>query len=235
MTSLPPPKLPRHIAVVMDGNGRWAAERGQPRPFGHRRGVVAARRIVEACSQRRIEILTLFAFSQENWSRPVREVTLLMKLFESVLTREIKAMHQNGIRLRFIGDHSDFPPVLCGMMNDAAALTRNNTGLTLQIAIGYGGHWDIAQAAQSLCAAGKPINTESLQAALMTAELPPPDLLIRTGGERRLSNFLMWQLAYTELHFTDTLWPDYDQAQLDEALAWYASRERRFGRVPETK
>jgi len=178
-------------------------------------------------------VLTLFAFSQENWRRPPTEVTLLIQLFRRVLAHELKALHANGVRLRFIGDHRDFPEVLRAQMQAAEQHTAQNTGLILQVAIGYGGHWDIAQAAQRLSASGRKITPEAIESELQTSELPLPDLLIRTGGERRLSNFMMWQLAYTELYFTDTLWPDFDEACLRDAVEWYAGRERRFGRVPE--
>ena len=234
--SKPPLKesgIPRHVAVIMDGNGRWARARHRPRAYGHRIGVRAARRTVQAAHKQGVEVLTVFAFSQENWQRPPAEVQLLIRLFKRVLAHEIRALHENRVRLRFIGDHRDFPQELREQMRDAERLTAANTGLTLQIAVGYGGHWDIAQAASRLCAAGEPITPESLEKALVTAGVPAPDLLIRTGGERRLSNFMMWQLAYTELYFTETLWPDFDEAQFALALDWYAGRERRFGRVPE--
>ena len=231
--NLPPEGVPRHIAVIMDGNGRWARQRLRPRAFGHRIGVRAARHTVQACHRQGVEVLTLFAFSQENWRRPATEVALLIQLFKRVLAHELKALHANGVRLRFIGDHRDFPQALREQMRAAEAHTAANTGLVLQVAVGYGGHWDIAHAAQRLCAAGRPITPEAIESELQTGELPLPDLLIRTGGERRLSNFMMWQLAYTELYFTDTLWPDFDEAQLLTAIDWYAGRERRFGRVPE--
>jgi undecaprenyl diphosphate synthase len=178
--------------------------------------------------------LTLFAFSQENWQRPPLEVRLLMDLFVRTLQREIASLHQNGVRIRFIGDHGDFPPALCDMMRRATEETAANQGLILQIAAGYGGQWDIVQAVRSLCADGQPITAASLESRLVTAGLPSPDLLIRTGGERRISNFLLWQLAYSELYFSDVLWPDFDDAEFERALHWYARRERRFGRVPES-
>ncbi|MDB5986861.1 MAG: di-trans,poly-cis-decaprenylcistransferase [Nevskia sp.] len=237
MTSDPPaievPNVPRHVAVIMDGNGRWAKQRTRPRAFGHRAGVGAARRIVRACHQHGVEVLTLFAFSQENWQRPPTEVSLLMQLFVRTLTREVKSLHKNGVRIRFIGDHRDFPASLTQLMADSEALTADNTDLTLVVAAGYGGQWDIARAAQSLCADGLPITPENLEARLVLPELPHPDLLIRTGGEKRVSNFLLWQLAYTELLFVDTLWPDFDEAEFAQALSWYSGRQRRFGRVPE--
>jgi undecaprenyl diphosphate synthase len=218
----------------MDGNGRWAKKRGQPRSFGHRAGVKAARRVISHCNKLGIEALTLFAFSQENWQRPEQEVTLLMQLFIRTLAREAKNLHKNNIRLRFIGEHGDFPAELQASMREAVALTANNTGPALVIAVGYGGQWDIVQAARRLVEAGKPIDAQSLEAELSTAGLPLPDLLIRTGGERRISNFLLWQIAYSELYFCDTLWPDFDEKEFGHALAWYAGRERRYGRVPES-
>lgn len=225
--------VPRHVAVIMDGNGRWAKAKSQPRAFGHRAGVRSARRAVRACHQHGVEVLTLFAFSQENWQRPAAEVSLLMQLFVSTLGREINSLHRNGVKLRFIGNHSDFAPELVAEMARAEALTASNTGLVLVVALGYGGHWDITQAARKLQAAGTEITQDALQAALQVADLPHPDLMIRTGGEQRISNFLLWQLAYAELYFSDVLWPDFDDAAFTQALTWYAGRERRFGRVPE--
>jgi undecaprenyl diphosphate synthase len=228
------PQVPRHVAVIMDGNGRWAKSRGRPRSFGHRAGVNSARRVIRHCNKLGIQALTLFAFSQENWQRPEHEVSLLMQLFLRTLAREVRNLHENRIRLRFIGDHRDFPAELQAQMRDAVALTAGNTGPTLIIAVGYGGQWDIAQAAQKLAAAGRPIDAAALEAELSTAGIPPPDLLIRTGGERRISNFLLWQIAYSELYFCDTLWPDFDETELERALSWFAGRERRYGRVPES-
>jgi undecaprenyl diphosphate synthase len=217
----------------MDGNGRWARLRHRPRAYGHRMGVRAARRTVEACHSHGVKALTLFAFSQENWHRPTTEVSLLMKLFRRVLAAEIRALHANGVRLHFIGDRRDLPASLCIQMRQAETLTAANPGLQLQIALGYGGQWDIAQAARRLCESGEPITEAAIERHLVTAELPLPDLLIRTGGEHRLSNFMLWQLAYAELYFTDVLWPDFGADELRRALDWYATRERRFGRVPE--
>ncbi len=225
--------IPAHVAVIMDGNGRWAKQRLRPRAFGHQAGVKAARRIVRASHKGGVQVLTLFAFSQENWQRPPAEVSLLIRLFVRTLSHEISSLHKNGVRIRFIGNHSDFPEELRKLMADAEALTGTNTSMTLVIAVGYGGQWDIAQAASSLCRDGLPITPEAIESRLVVADLPHPDLLIRTGGEKRLSNFLIWQLAYTELHLVETLWPDFDETAYAEALAWYASRERRFGRVPE--
>jgi undecaprenyl diphosphate synthase len=231
---LPSPPVPRHVAVIMDGNGRWAKQRHKARATGHRAGVRAARRIVRACSVQGVEVLTLFAFSQENWQRPPLEVRLLMELFVRTLGREIASLHKNKVRMRFIGDHRDFPDSLQQLMADAEKLTAANDGLTLVVAVGYGGQQDIVRAAQSLCAEGQPITVASLESRLSVADLPHPDLLIRTGGEKRISNFLLWQLAYSELYFSDVLWPDFDDAELERALAWYGGRERRFGRVPES-
>ncbi len=233
LPNLPDLRIPAHVAVIMDGNGRWAKQRLRPRAFGHQAGVKSARRIVRASHKAGVKALTLFAFSQENWQRPPTEVSLLMGLFVRTLSREIASLHKNGVRIRFIGDHGDFPAGLQTLMRDAEALTLANTGLHLVIAVGYGGQWDIAQAASSLCRDGLPITPAAIESRLVVADLPHPDLLIRTGGEKRLSNFLIWQLAYTELHLVDTLWPDFDDSAFAAALSWYASRDRRYGRVPE--
>lgn len=229
----PSSSVPRHVAVIMDGNGRWARQRGKPRTAGHRAGVRSVRRIVRQAARREIEVLTLFAFSQENWKRPEVEVKLLMQLFRLTLDREVKTLHKNGIRIRFIGDHTGFSDDLRAQMQKAEALTADNDGLVLVIAVGYGGQWDLLQAAQRLAAEGRPIDAETLSASLSTAEFPDPDLLIRTGGECRISNFMLWQLAYTELYFSPVLWPDFDDDAFAEAMAWYVGRERRYGRVPE--
>ncbi len=231
--SQPKSSAPRHVAVIMDGNGRWAKQRMQPRAMGHRAGVKTARKIVRAAHSAGVEVLTLFAFSQENWRRPAEEVSLLMQLFVKTLSREVDSMHKNGISIRFIGDHRDFAPNLRDAMARAEQLTRHNTNLKLVVAVGYGGQWDIAQAAQRLVTLGREITAENIEECLDTAGLPAPDLMIRTGGERRISNFLLWQLAYTELYFSDTLWPDFGDAEFKAAVEWFASRERRFGRVPE--
>jgi undecaprenyl diphosphate synthase len=227
------PRVPRHVAVIMDGNGRWARARGKPRSMGHRAGVRAVRKVIRAAAEGGVGVLTLFAFSQENWNRPELEVKLLIELFKTTLKREAKSLDKNDMRIRFIGDHRDFPVELREQMHRAEVQTADNAGMTLVIAVGYGGQWDIVQAAQRLAAEGLAIDAESLAGALVTRELPDPDLLIRTGGESRISNFLLWQLAYTELYFTPQLWPDFDGDALLQALAWYAGRERRFGRVPE--
>jgi len=236
--TLKPPKLPsepvpQHVAIIMDGNGRWASSQGKARPIGHHAGVKTVRRVVRAAVQAEVKSLTLFAFSQENWQRPELEVKLLMQLFVSTLAREAKSLHKNGIRLQFIGEHSDFPQELRQEMQRATTLTASNSGLTLVIAVGYGGQWDIAQAAQKVAAAGEKLTVEAIEGQLSTRGLPAPDLLIRTGGEQRISNFLLWQLAYTELYFCDILWPDFSAENFADALVWYAGRERRFGRVPE--
>jgi undecaprenyl diphosphate synthase len=217
----------------MDGNGRWAKQRGEPRAFGHRAGVRAARRILRCAHRMGVEYLTVFAFSQENWRRPETEVRLLMQLFIRTLAREMNALHRNGVRMRYIGDHSDFPPDLREEMRRSVELTRDNAGLKLVVAVGYGGQWDIVRAASRLAERGLPITAEGIEAGLDTIGIPPPDLLIRTGGEQRISNFLLWQLAYTELYFCDRLWPDFGDEDFVQALGWYAGRERRFGRVPE--
>ena len=230
---LPEPKSPRHVAVIMDGNGRWARKRGRPRSFGHRAGVQSARRMVRACHTHGVTALTVFAFSQENWSRPPSEVGLLMQLFLRTLSKELDGMHESGIRLRFIGDHADFSPELRKLMRDAESRTAGNRSLQLTVAVGYGGQWDVAQAAAACARARVPLTPENLEARLQTAGLPPVDLLIRTGGERRISNFMLWQLAYTELYFTDSLWPEFREHEFERALEWFRSRERRFGRVPE--
>jgi len=227
------PQGPRHVAIIMDGNGRWAKGRGRPRSFGHRAGVQSVRRVLRACDKHGVEALTVFAFSQENWSRPADEVSLLMQLFLRTLSKEIERLHQNGIRLRFIGDHADFSPQLRKLMRDSEARTAGNRALTLTVAVGYGGQWDILQAAAACKRDGAPVTAENLERRLQTAGLPPVDLLIRTGGERRVSNFMLWQIAYTELCFSDVLWPDFGEEQFGAAVEWFRGRERRFGRVPE--
>ena len=232
--SSPRPGIPHHVAVIMDGNGRWAQQRGRPRAIGHRAGVKSVRKVLRAAHNAGVQVLTLYAFSQENWSRPAEEVRLLMQLFIKTLAREINEMHGNNMRIRFIGDHRDFDALLRAEMRRAEKLTALNSGLTLVIAVGYGGQWDIVQAAQQLADKHKPITIEALENHLDTAGLPHPDLLIRTGGEKRISNFLLWQIAYSELYFCDTLWPDYGDAEFAAALQWFAGRQRRYGRVPES-
>jgi undecaprenyl diphosphate synthase len=232
--------LPRHIAIIMDGNGRWARARLLPRYVGHREGVKSVRRAVEACLDKNIKALTLFAFSSENWRRPGEEVSLIMDLFVHALKKEVVALNRNGVRLRFIGDRTAFSDNLCALIAAAEEETRGNSDLDLVIAANYGGQWDITQAVQMLAgrlAAGElqpqDVTPEVLAAEICLSDLPPPDLFIRTGGEQRISNFLLWQLAYTELYFTDVLWPAFDEQKLDEALLWYANRQRRFGRTGE--
>ncbi|KGI77807.1 polyprenyl diphosphate synthase [Oleiagrimonas soli] len=232
------PSLPRHVAIIMDGNGRWAEQRRQPRSFGHRAGQKAVRQTIEHCVRRGIGALTLFAFSSENWRRPETEVSALMTLFLKALDKEVDQLHANGVRLRFIGDLSRFDAPLRERMLAAQTRTAENAKLHVNVAVNYGGHWDIAQAARALAEAvargeleASAIDADALAAKVCLADQPPPDLFIRTGGEQRISNFLLWQLAYTELVFTDTLWPDFDAECLDAALDDYAGRQRRFGRT----
>ena len=228
--------VPRHIAMIMDGNGRWATKRFLPRVAGHVKGVEAVRGIVEACALRGVEYLTLFAFSSENWRRPADEVTLLMRLFVTALEREVGKMHANGIRLKVVGDLSRFEPKLQAMIAEAMQKTENNTRLTVTVCANYGGRWDILQAVEKMLAANPGMTApteEELAPFLALAYAPEPDLFIRTGGEERISNFLLWQLAYSELYFVDTYWPDFDSAELDKAIASYRNRERRFGRTSE--
>ncbi|MFC1684283.1 isoprenyl transferase [Pseudomonadota bacterium] len=232
--------MPRHVAIIMDGNGRWAKQQGLPRPAGHRAGVESVRSAVEYCAKQGIEVLTLFAFSSENWRRPKKEVGMLLELFVTVLQREVKRLHKNKVRIKIIGDCAAFPEKLQQRIRHAEELTVDNTGLVLQIAANYGGRWDIAQAAQRLAEKVKSgeiepqaMTEEALAEELSFAGLPDPDLFIRTGGEQRVSNFLLWQAAYAELYFTDTLWPDFDAAAFDQAVASYTKRERRFGQTSE--
>ena len=227
---------PRHVAIIMDGNGRWARRRRLPRIAGHRRGAEAVRAALRACADRGVEYLTLFAFSSENWRRPPEEVALLMKLFRNALEREVDELHASGVRLKVVGDTRRFDPKLRKLIEHGEELTAQNRRLTLTIAANYGGRWDILQAMSRLLK-DKPsleqIDEELLAPYLAMSYAPEPDLFIRTGGEQRISNFLLWQLAYTELHFTDTLWPDFDSAALDAAIASFRGRERRFGRTSE--
>lgn len=229
--------VPRHIAVIMDGNGRWAKRRFLPRFAGHKKGVETVRDIVKACLERGVSYLTLFAFSSENWRRPPEEVSLLMQLFVRTLQHEVKRLSKNGVRLRVIGDLSRFDAQLRALIAAAESETAGNDTLYLTIAANYGGRWDIVQAMRRMLEAS-PGKTQGwsetdLEAYLCMNFAPEPDLFIRTGGEQRISNFLLWQLAYTELYFTDTLWPEFDAAALDAAIASYAQRERRFGRTSE--
>ena len=228
--------VPRHIAIIMDGNGRWAKRRLMPRVAGHRKGVEALRGVIRACAERGVAHLTVFAFSSENWRRPQDEVTLLMELFMRALENEVAKLHENGIRFRVIGDLSGFSERIQALIRDAEALTRDNTRLVLTVAANYGGRWDVVQAVKKLMASNldaADVSEEMLAQQLSMADMPEPDLFIRTGGEQRISNFLLWQLAYTELYFTDALWPDFDNAALDAAIASYRARERRFGRTSE--
>jgi undecaprenyl diphosphate synthase len=230
------PRIPRHIAIVMDGNGRWAESRRRPRSFGHREGQKAVRAAVEFCLRRGVEALTLFAFSSENWNRPQSEVGALMQLFLKALDREVDELHQNGVRVAFVGDLSAFQPELRERMQGAMRKTGANEKLKLNIAVNYGGRWDIADAARRAAlevAAGRlraeDISEQTLAPYFCLADLPAVDLFIRTGGEQRISNFLLWQVAYAELYFTETLWPDVDADVLAGALAEFARRERRYG------
>jgi len=227
---------PRHIAIIMDGNGRWAQSRGLPRAAGHRAGVKVVRATIEYCARKGVEALTLFAFSSENWNRPKEEVGLLMSLFLEALDREVADLDKNNIRIRFIGEVSQLASELQNRIHAAEQRTARNTRLTVVIAVAYGGRWDIVQAARSLaadCAAGivdaATITEADLSARMAVASLPDPDLFIRTGGDQRISNFLLWNLAYTELCFLSELWPEFGEVQLDAALAQFAQRERRFG------
>jgi undecaprenyl diphosphate synthase len=230
--------VPQHVAVIMDGNGRWAKRRHLPRFAGHKRGVEAVRGTVQACAERGVRFLTLFAFSSENWRRPADEVALLMQLFHMALTSEVEKLNRNGIRLRVVGDLARFDARMRASIEKGERLTAGNTRLTLTIAANYGGRWDILQALGRLLRARPelargPIEEAQLSPYLAMNHAPEPDLFIRTGGEQRVSNFLLWQLAYTELYFTETLWPDFDAAALDAAIASYAQRERRFGRTSD--
>ena len=229
--------IPKHIAIIMDGNGRWAKRRLLPRIEGHRRGVEAVRAAIRDCAEKGVKYLTLFAFSSENWRRPEEEVSLLMQLFVLALEREVVKLHENEIRFKIIGDLSRFEPRLQQLIRDGERLTENNQRLTLTIAANYGGRWDILQAANRLLAEqperAQGFTEEDLTPYLSMAYAPEPDLFIRTGGEQRISNFLLWQLAYSELYFTETLWPDFNRQALEAAIASYQSRERRFGRTSE--
>ena len=233
-------RLPRHIAIVMDGNGRWAKQRLLPRNAGHRAGVETVRKIVKLSAEQGIPVLSLFAFSSENWQRPKQEVSLLMELFMTALQREVNDLSQNNIRLRFIGDREAFSDKLQQLIHKSEQLTEANTGLTLVIAANYGGQWDIVEAVKKLAwrveqgtLQSQQINQNLFEQQLCLADLPKPDLFIRTSGEKRISNFFLWQLAYTEMYFTKTLWPDFDKEAFMQALEFFASRQRRFGRTGE--
>jgi undecaprenyl diphosphate synthase len=229
---------PQHVAIIMDGNGRWARSRGLPRPAGHRASVKVVRKVVEECASRKVRYLTLFAFSSENWRRPPDEVGMLMNLFLDALEREVADLHRNQVRVGFIGDRGLLGAELARRMQGAEQLTAGNAGLRLVVAMAYGGRWDIAQACRSLAAdavagalAAADIDEAQVAGRLALAGLPDPDLLIRTGGEQRISNFLLWNLAYTELYFSDALWPEFSPAHLEAAFECYAQRERRFGKT----
>jgi undecaprenyl diphosphate synthase len=230
------PDLPRHIGIIMDGNGRWARQRHLPRVAGHRSGVRAIRPVMEACDQAGVHILTLYAFSTENWSRPRTEVTALMQLFGETIEREVGELHQNGVQIRVLGDRSRLSNRLRDKVADAEAKTSHNTNAILNVAINYGGRGEIVAAVRELAARGidlTSLDEETLSRALYTGGLPDPDLIIRTAGEMRISNFLLWQAAYAELYVTDTLWPDFGEAALNDALYDFSCRERKFGAVPE--
>ncbi len=235
-----PARLPRHVAIIMDGNGRWAVGRGLPRFAGHKAGVETVRTVVEQCVELGIEVLTLFAFSSENWRRPPQEVGVLMELFMMALKREVKRLQRNNVRLRIIGDYTAFPQKLQNLILSAQQMTEDCDGLILQVAANYGGRWDITQAMKKIAQQVKTglleptdITEDTIAAQLSSAALPDPDLFIRTGGEQRLSNFLLWQSAYAELYFTQVLWPDFDQDVFRQALDSFNRRQRRFGRTTE--
>lgn len=229
MTS--PSGVPHHIAIVMDGNGRWASKRFLPRIAGHKQGMDALRHCVKTCAARGVAVLTVFAFSSENWNRPQEEVSGLMDLLVMALSREVPQLKQDGVCLHFVGDRTGLSERVRSGLAQAEAATAGNTRLILNVCFNYGGRWDMAQAAAKLAERGEPVTEAALGAAMALAHVPDPDLIIRTGGEQRLSNFLLWQAAYSELYFSDKLWPEFDEAALDQAIAAYAQRERRFGRT----
>jgi len=226
-----PPRIPHHVAVVMDGNGRWATKRFLPRVAGHKQGVESLRRCVKACADRGVGVLTVFAFSSENWNRPPEEVSGLMSLMVGALAREVPRLSRDGVRLHFVGERGGLSDKLVAGLVSAEEATAHNTRLVLNICFNYGGRWDIAQAAAKLAEQGLPMTEMNMDRAMALAHVPDPDLFIRTGGEQRLSNFLLWQSAYAELFFSDKLWPEFDEAALDEAIAAFQSRERRFGQT----
>ncbi len=232
--------LPKHIAIIMDGNGRWAKSKGKPRLFGHKSGVKAVRETIKTASRLGIQAVTLFAFSSENWKRPAEEVSLLMELFITALSREVSRLHKNNLRLRVIGDKTRFEPKLQKSIAAAEKLTENNTGTVVNVAANYGGQWDITQAVQVLAQqvekgelTAQDITSGDIACHLSMADLPDVDLMIRTSGECRISNFMLWQMAYAELYFTDTFWPDFDEVALLKAISWFIERERRFGCTSE--
>ncbi|RZI69639.1 polyprenyl diphosphate synthase [Variovorax guangxiensis] len=222
---------PNHIAIVMDGNGRWATRRFLPRVAGHKQGVESLRRCVKACVDRGVGVLTVFAFSSENWNRPVEEVTGLMELMVGALGREVPKLREDGVQLHFVGERGGLTEKMVAGLVQAEASTAHNTLLVLNVCFNYGGRWDIARAAARLAERGEPLTESNLDRAMALAHVPDPDLFIRTGGEQRLSNFLLWQSAYTELFFSDKLWPEFDEAALDEAIGTFQGRERRFGKT----
>jgi len=224
--------MPHHIAIVMDGNGRWAAKRFMPRLAGHRQGMESLRRCIRACVDRGVAVLTVFAFSSENWNRPADEVSGLMELLATALAKEVPKLQQDGVQVHFVGERAGLSDKVRAGLAQAEAATASNKRLILNVCFNYGGRWDIAQAAARLAAQGKPITEGELQAAMALAHVPDPDLIIRTGGEQRLSNFLLWQGAYSELYFTDTLWPDFTKDEFLLAIQDYQRRERRFGAIP---
>ncbi len=235
-SQLSPEALPQHIAVIMDGNGRWAKEKGKPRVFGHKNGVNSVRKTISTAAKLGIKAVTLFAFSSENWRRPEEEVGLLMELFMSVLTTEVKKLHKNQLRLRVIGDKSRFSERLQTKIAQAEELTKDNSGMLVNIAANYGGQWDITQATKAIAEkvsqgelVASDVDEETIRSHLTMSDIPPVDLLIRTGGECRISNFMLWQLAYAELYFTPTYWPEFNEDHLVEAVTWFVNRERRFG------
>ncbi|AAK04073.1 TPA: di-trans,poly-cis-decaprenylcistransferase [Pasteurella multocida] len=240
MVELDPNNIPQHVAIIMDGNGRWAQQKGKMRIFGHKNGVKAVREAVSYARKVGIKVLTLYAFSSENWNRPKKEVNALMALFMQALDLEVKKLHKNNIKLNILGDVTGFSASLQNKIHQAEKLTENNTALTLNIAANYGGCWDIVQATKSLAQQVKEgklavdeINAQVLQQALVTKEQPQVDLLIRTSGEQRISNFLLWQIAYAELYFSDVLWPDFNEKEFNEAIIAYQQRHRRFGGAEE--
>jgi len=228
----------KHVCIIMDGNGRWAKKRFMPRFAGHKAGLSAVRKIVSSCVEQDIKVLTLFAFSSENWRRPEKEVSLLMELFASALTREVKKLHKNNVQLRIVGDLSAFSKKIQNLINEAILLCADNTGLILNVAANYGGRWDLTQATRRIAykvqqgeLAIEDINEVVIEDHLSLRELPEPDLFIRTGGEKRISNFILWHLAYCEFYFTDALWPDFDKKMFEQAIESFSSRQRRFGRT----
>ncbi|MDA8445764.1 polyprenyl diphosphate synthase [Paracidovorax valerianellae] len=225
--------VPHHIAIVMDGNGRWATRRFLPRLAGHKQGVDSLKRCAQACVERGVAVLTVFAFSSENWNRPADEVSGLMDLLAKALSREVPQLKKDGVRLHFVGEKAGLSDKVRAGLDQAESDTAQNTRLVLNVCFNYGGRWDIAQAAAAVAARGEPITEASLHAAMGLAHVPDPDLVIRTGGEMRISNFLLWQSAYSEFYFSDRLWPDFDGKALDEAIAAFSARERRFGKTSE--